>query len=285
MAIKLMIDSASDITKEQAEELGVMLMSMPIAIGDEEYFDGVDITPRNFYEKLIESNELPRTSQVSPYRFEEVFEEQTAKGNEVVAILLSSKLSGTYEGAKKSAEKFKDKVFVIDSMSASVGERMLLEYALRLVKEGLSAKEIADKLEEIKGKVRIMAVVDTLKYLKKGGRISTATAIAGEMLSIKPVVALVDGKVKMVGKAMGSRKANNLLNQIVESNGGIDFSLPFGTIWSGLNDSMLQKYINDSAHLWQDSVKEVPSYPIGATIGTHVGPGAVGVAFFAVKPV
>lgn len=281
MATKIMIDSASDITKKQADEMGVLFMPMIINIGDQEYYDGVDITAVEFYEKLIESNDLPKTSQISPYRFEEAFEEVTKNGDELVVILLSSKLSGTYEGARKTAEKFKGKVFVIDSMSAAIGERLLLDYALRLLDAGFDAQQISKELEEVKGRIRIMAVIDTLKYLKKGGRISAATAFAGELLSIKPVVALIDGKVKMVGKAMGSKKGNNLLNQMVKENGGIDFSMPFGTIWSGLDSAMLDKYIRDSAYLWQDETEDVAKFPIGATIGTHVGPGAVGVAFFA----
>lgn len=283
MAIKLMIDSASDITKKEADKMGVYFIPMVITIGDREYFDGVDITAAEFYEKLVENTELPKTSQISPYRFEEAFEELTENGDELVVILLSSKLSGTYDGAKKAAERFKDKVFVVDSMSAAIGERLLLDYALQLVKDGLSAKAVAQKLDEVKDKIRIMAVIDTLTYLKKGGRISATTAFAGKLLSVKPVVALVDGKVKMVGKAMGSRNANNLLNKLVAESGGIDFSMPFGTIWSGLDSALHDKYVRDSAHLWQSEVGAVPKYIIGATIGTHVGPGAVGVAFFAKK--
>ncbi|MBQ7879978.1 MAG: DegV family protein [Clostridia bacterium] len=283
MAVRLMIDSASDITKKEADKLGVYFIPMVITIGDKEYFDGVDITANEFYEKLVENAELPKTSQISPYRFEEAFEEITRGGDELVVILLSSKLSGTYDGAKQAAEKFKDKVFVVDSMSAAIGERLLLDHALRLVKDGLSAKAIAEKLDEVKEKIRIMAVIDTLTYLKKGGRISATTAFAGKLLSVKPVIAVVDGKVKMAGKAMGSRNANNLLNKLVAESGGIDFSMPFGTIWSGLDSALHDKYVRDSAHLWQNEVDEVPKYPIGATIGTHVGPGAVGVAFFAKK--
>ena len=281
MATKIVIDSASDLTKEQAEQLGVIFLPMSITIGDEEFYDGVDITAHEFYEKLIESADLPKTSQVAPYLFEEVFEEQVKLGNEVVVLTISSKLSGTFEGATRSAQKFNGKVFVVDTLSCAVGERLLLLHALSLLEQGWSASEIANEIEKVKGRIRLMAVVDTLKYLKKGGRISTATAIAGEVLSIKPVVALVDGKVKMIGKAMGSRKANNLLNQMVVSNGGIDFSMPCGTIWSGLDSSLHDKYVRDSASLWQGQVEQVPSYRIGATIGTHVGPGAVGVAFFA----
>ena len=126
-----------------------------------------------------------------------------------------------------------------------------------------------------------MAMLGTLEYLKKGGRISKAVAFVGNLLSIKPVVGLVDGEVKMIGKAMGSKKGNNLLTKLVGEKGGIDFSMPYGTIWSGLERTVLDKYIKDSSALWADHVDDVPAYIVGSTIGTHVGPGAVGVAFFA----
>ena len=130
-----------------------------------------------------------------------------------------------------------------------------------------------------KNKINIIAIVNTLEYLKKGGRISSAVAFAGSMLSIKPVLSVVDGKVELIGKAMGSKKATNHLNRIVEEK-GIDFSMPYGVFWAGLDRSVLDKYIKDSAALWQDYTDNIPAYILGGTIGTHVGPGAVGVAFF-----
>lgn len=281
MAIKIMIDSASDISMTEAEKLGVTMIPMVITFNDEDYYDGVDLLPLEFYEKLIESDVLPKTGQVTPYRFEEAMTKLTANGDEVIVITISSKLSGTYAAAVQAAEKFGGRVFVVDSLNAAIGERLLCEYALRLVKEGkLSAKEIAAELEEKKRKIRLMAVLGTLEYLKKGGRISAAVAFAGEVLSLKPVIAVVEGEVKLVGKAMGSRKGNNLLNTLVEKSGGIDFSMPYGTVWSGLDKTMLEKYVKDSAKLWEYATDQIPAYIIGATIGTHVGPGAIGVAFF-----
>lgn len=281
MAIKILIDSASDINKEEATKLGIEMIPMVISFGEEEFEDGITLLPRQFYEKLIESVDMPKTSQVNPFKFEEKFEELTKDGSEVIAITISSKLSNTFNSAKKAAEKFEGKVHVVDSMSACIGERLLCYYALQLIKENkLSTQEIVDELNTKKSKINVMAAINTLKYLKKGGRISALTAFAGEMLSIKPVVALVKGEVKMIGKAMGSKKANNLLNQIVEQKGGIDFNMPFGAIWSGLERTTLDKYIEDSSSLWKDYAKEVPAFILGGTIGTHIGPGAVGVAFF-----
>ena len=231
MAIRILIDSAADIGKAEAEKMNVIMLPMIISFGAEDYYDGVNLSPKQFYEKLIESDTLPKTSQVTPYRFEEAFKKYTENGDELIVITISSKLSGTYEGAKQAAENFKDKVYVVDSMNAAIGERLLCEYALRLIEQGKTAKEIVAILEEEKSKINVMAVLGTLEYLRKGGRISAAVAFAGEVLSLKPVVAVVDGEVKLVGKALGSKKGNNLLNRLVQEKGGIDFTKPYGTIF------------------------------------------------------
>lgn len=279
MAVKLIIDSASDIVQSEADEMGVVLLPMQIRFGDEEFLDGVNLSHEQFYEKLIESTELPKTSQINPVIFEEAFEEVAKNGDEVVVITISSKLSGTYASAKQASKNFEEKVFVVDSLNACVGERLLFEVALKLVKEGKNASEIAEKLNQIKGKINVIAMLDTLKYLRKGGRISSLVAFSGELFSIKPVVAVLNGEVKLVGKAVGSKKGNNLLNTLVEKK-GIDFDMPYAVVYSGLDDTLLKKYIKDSEHLWKDKVANLPSYMIGSTIGTHIGPGAIGVAFF-----
>lgn len=282
--IKVLIDSASDITQEEAEKKGIYMIPLEVRFGEDVYLDGVNLLPQQFLEKLVESNELPKTSQINEYRWTEQFEKLTADGSQVIAITISSKLSGTYNSAKMAAKKFPHQVFVIDSLSAATGERVLCDYALRLIAEGKAANEIAEELETKKKKLQVIAVVDTLKYLRKGGRISTLTAFAGELLSIKPVISVINGEVKLVGKAMGSKKSNNLLMQLVEKVGGIDFEMPYGLIFSGYRDEYLRKYLEDSASLWQEhvtNIKDIPVYMYGSTIGTHVGPNALGVAFFA----
>ena len=280
--IKILVDSACDLEQSDAQALGVSLLPLQIRFGEEEFLDGVTLSHRAFFEKLVETNTLPQTSQINEYRFEEAFSELTEDGSEVIAITLSSKLSGTHACAVKAAKKFGGKVHVVDSLNACIGERVLLEYAVRLVKEGrLGAAEIAAELDEKKGKIQLLAVLDTLQYLRKGGRISSVTAIAGEMLSIKPVISVVRGEVKLVGKAMGSKKGNNLLTKLVSDCGGIDFTMPYVLGYSGLSDEFLQKYIRDSEALWKEHTDHVPYYLIGSTIGTHVGPGAIAVAFFA----
>lgn len=280
--VKILVDSASDIEVSDAKKLGVSLIPMVLRFGNEEFRDGVDLTNRQFFEKLIEGDDLPQTSQITAYRFEEAFAELTADGSEVIAVTLSSKLSGTYNGAVQAAKKFGGKVFVVDSLNASVGERLLCEYAVRKVNGGgMTAAQIAAELDRKKHDINLLAVLGTLKYLKKGGRISAVTAITGEMLSIKPVISIVKGEVKMVGKAMGSKKGNNLLMQLVEKCGGIDFDMPYALAYSGLSDEFLKKYLADSESLWKGKTEHIPSYLIGSTIGTHIGPNAIAVAFFA----
>lgn len=280
--IKLMADSACDLEQTEADALGIALMPLSIRFGSEEYWDGVTLSHREFFEKLIETDEIPQTSQISDYRFEEAFASLTADGSEVIAVTLSSKLSGTHACAVRAAKKFPGKVYVVDSMNACLGERILVDYALRLIREGnLSAPEIAAELDEKKNKIQLLAVLDTLKFLRKGGRISTVTAFAGEMLSIKPVISVVKGEPKLIGKAMGSKKGNNLLNRLVDECGGVDFTMPYVLGYSGLSEDFLMKYLHDSEHLWKDYTDHVPYYLIGSTIGTHVGPNAIAVAFFA----
>ncbi len=278
--IKLLVDSASDIDLTEARDLGIELIPMLITIGEKEYSDGVDLSHKEFFEKLIESDELPQTSQINECRFDERFSALTANGDDVIAIVLSSKLSGTYDCVCRAAQKYDGKVRVVDSLNASAGERILCMHAVKLINEGrLSAAEIVDELNIKKTKIRFLALLGTLEYLKKGGRISSVVAFAGEMFSIKPVVSVTDGEVKLVGKAMGSKRGSNLLSQFIDKY-GVNFDMPFALVYSGLTDEFLTKYITDSEKLWVGKTDYLPKYLIGSTIGTHIGPGAIGVAFF-----
>ena len=280
MSIKILIDSASDITKEEAKNYGIELIPLIVNIEGKDYFDGVDLNANEFYEKLVECNEIPKTSQITPSRFIEKIDEMLLNDDQILIITLSSKLSGTYSSAVIASLEYLGKVFVVDSLSATIGERLLCEYALKLIQEGLTINQIIGKLNIEKNKINIIAMVNTLEFLKKGGRISSAALIASELFSIKPVLSLIDGEIKMIGKAIGSKKGNNLLNKLITNKGGINFNKPYGVVWSGFNDSVLKKYIQDCNHLWKDHTDIIPSYIIGSTIGTHVGPGVIGFAFF-----
>ena len=277
MQVKIITDSASDILQTEAAVLGVTVLPIKIIFKDGEYFDGVTINNEEFYKKLIESDEFPKTSQISPYEFEQEFKKH--KDKEVIVITLSKHLSGCYQSAILASKAYPN-VHVIDSENVTIGQQILVKYALKLLSEGKSAKEVVDAIELAKKDLCVVALLNTLEYLKKGGRISATTAFVGTILSIKPVVAVIDGKVEMICKARGSKNGNNMLRKIVAENGGIDESLPYKVAYAGLSDSLMKKYLEDSKDLYNADIKDVPFGVIGATIGTHIGPGAVAVAFF-----
>lgn len=278
MSVRIIIDSTADVAANLRSRFTILPLTL--RFGDEEYKDGVDITSQEFYEKLVESDVMPSTSQATPYQFTEVFREAVDAGDTAVALTVSSKLSGTWQSAMMAAEDFPGKVFVVDSRSVAIGSGILAEYALELVDQGMEAKEIADRLTIERENVHVLAMVNTLEYLKRGGRVSKSVAFAGELLSIKPVIAIRDGEVAIVGKARGSRAANNLLVKEIENAGGVDFFKPVMLGYTGMSDAMLQKYIRDSASLWEGHLEELRTTIVGSVIGTHAGPGAVAVAFF-----
>lgn len=282
MSLRIVIDSASDLTKEKADALGLDYMPLKTIFGDEEYLDGVTLSHHAFYEKLIESGVFPTTSQVPPHEFEKKFKEIREAGDSAVVITLSSLLSGTYQSAHLALEGFEDCIRLVDSKNICIGEQNLVMYAVRLRDQGLSAEEIAAKLEEKKKKICVLALFDTLEYLKRGGRLSSTAAWAGNLLSIKPVISVEKGEVVILGKARGSKNGNNLLIQQIAAHGGIDFSMPYCLGYTGLEDSMLKKYVKDSTGIWEGKVaaEDIPVSTVGSTIGTHAGPGAIAVSFF-----
>ena len=278
MNVRIIIDSSADTTPEIRKQCTVVPLTL--RFGDTEYIDGVTIDHRTFYEMLIESDTLPTTSQASPDAFAQVFQQVVDAGEEAVVLTLSSKLSGTYQSACIAAMDFPERIHVVDSLNVAIGTGILAELAVSMVREGKDAKTVAAALTEARERICVLAMLDTLEYLKKGGRISKTVAFAGELLSIKPVVAIADGAISMLGKARGSRQANNLLVKEIEKAGGVDFSKPVLLGYTGLSDVLLEKYITDSATLWQELGHKPHTTPIGSIIGTHAGPGAVAAAFF-----
>ncbi len=276
--ITIITDSASDIS--QNNNKGVTVLPMTITFGEENYEDGVSLTPDNFYMKLIESSALPKTSQVSPYAFGQAYENSLKSADYVIVITLSSKLSGTYQSACIAADDYDGRVFVIDSENVTVGEQILIDYALSLIDKGIEVNTIVSQLNTIKKRIHLVALLDTLEYLKKGGRISSGAAFLGNVLSIKPVIAIVDGEVSFLGKARGSKQGNNFLIQQVDTYGGIDYSLPVLLGYTGCSTVLMDKYIKDSSSLWEGRIPVPDIIQVGATIGTHIGPGGIAVAFF-----
>ena len=277
MGVRIIVDSTVDVPAGIKNQL--LTVPLSIAFGDEIYVDGVTISHKEFYEKLIECDVLPKTSQANPDAFMSVYDEITAADDEAVVLTVSAKLSGTCQSAMLAAQEYSN-IHVVDTHSVAIGSGILAELALYYRARGMKAAEIAARLTEDRKNIRIVALLDTLEYLKKGGRISSAVAFAGGLLAIKPVVGVTDGDINILGKARGSRQGNNLLVQQIEIAGGVDFEKPVLLGYTGLSDHLLRKYVEESACLWQDSVEELPYTMIGSTIGTHVGPGAIAVAFF-----
>lgn len=280
MSVRIITDSASDMSPAEHPALAVLPLS--VTFGTDVYMDGIDIDHQRFYEMLVERDELPKTGQVNPYAFSQAIAEAREAGDEAVIITVGAKLSGTNQSARTAlAEAPGGDVYVVDSNNVTLGERVLVEYALRLVNEGRSAAQIAAAVEAVRDRVVVIGLLETLEYLVRGGRLSAAAGAVGTLLNVKPVVAVEDGLIVQLGKARGSKSGRNLLNQKVEKAGGIDFSMPLALGYTGLSDAVLKKYIEDSAALWAGHTEgELPVHTIGATIGTHVGPGAVAVAFF-----
>lgn len=277
MNVRIIIDSSVDVAERFRQD--VKIVPLTIHFGEEELIDGLTIDKQRFYERLVECDELPRTSQANPTAFQKVFEEVTQAGEEAVVITLSSELSGTFQSACLAVQDY-DNIYVVDSKNAAIGSGILTEYAIACAKKGMSAREIAEELERKKEDVCLIALLDTLEYLKRGGRISKTVAFAGGVLNIKPVVTIQDGKVEVIGKARGSRQGNNLLVEKIQESGGIDFDMPILLGYTGLSDALLKKYMEDSRDLWQEQAESLDSTLVCSVIGTHVGPGVVAAAFF-----
>ena len=212
---RIIIDSTIDLPEQYRRQ--VHIVPLTIHFGTEELLDGVDIDRQRFYERLVESDVLPTTSQPSPDAFAQLFDQVEAAGDSAVVLTISHKLSGTYQSACIAAEG-RERIFVVDTMSASIGSGILARYAID--NAHLPAGELAALLERRRQDVCIIGLVDTLEYLKKGGRISKTAAFAGGLLNIHPVLTLTDGEVTIIGKARGSRQGNNLLVQKIHESGG-----------------------------------------------------------------
>ena len=281
MAVKLICDSACDLSQSEAKELDIIVLPLKTNIDGVEYLDGVTLSPQEFYDKLESCKELPTTSQLSPAEFEDVFRPAVENGDEVVVVALSSKLSGTLQSAVIAASELSGSIWIVDSENVTIGQQILLRYAVRLRDMGLTAREIADRLNRVKSRICLLARMDTLEYLVRGGRLSKTAGFAGAILNIKPVISAVDGEIKVLGKARGSRQSDNMLTDFIRKKGGIDFDMPVMLAYSGTDDALLKGYIDNSRALWEGHLDSLPVTMIGSTISTHAGPGAIAVAFFA----
>ncbi len=274
--IRILVDSSSDYSIEEIRQKGFDLVPISIAIGEKSYVDGFDMGRDEFYEILQKSSDFPKTSQPSPQAFLDIFEDVKAKGDELIGIILSSELSGTFQTAQMAKNMVGyDKIYLIDSRSATYTIKVMADYALQLRNEGKAAPEIVRKLEAIKSRVKVLAALNTLEFLGRGGRISKAAAAIGDLANIKPIITVtVEGGIGILGKCLGKNKAIMSIIRHMEEL-GVDNRFPSYTIYSYGDENCVA--FEDKLH--REGIRTANRLQIGSTIGTHIGPGAFGIVF------
>jgi len=273
--IRIITDSSAEFSALDQKELAIEQIPLSIAFGDEVFWDRVDLSPTKFYEKLKSVHYMPKTSQPSPEAFREVFRKYLEQGDEIVGIFVSAKVSGTFQSAVIAAQELEGEIHLVDSKNGSLGLNVLVREAVKMRALGHTAKEIKNGITALTKRVQLVVVLETLKYLKKGGRISAATAIAGGMLGIKPIVGAVDGKVEAIGKARGQKGAFQFAMEWLQKHPPeAHASFVFGYTD---NIEPAKELIRQLGY----QLRQVICCEIGAVIGTYAGTGAVGFAYIA----
>lgn len=274
--VRIITDSSCDIDLETAASMGIEVIPIQVHFGDESFDSGVDITNEVFYQKLKNAVKLPTTTQLTPHTFEEVFNRAVENGDEVVGMFISRELSGTYSNAVTVAKSINpNRIFIVDTLNTTFALALLLNEAVKMRDSGLSAKEIHAKITDLVPRVCLFASIDTLKYLKMGGRLSAGAAIVGGILGICPIISVKNGKVEAVGKARGRAAANKFIEDKIREIGiSSDYCVSFGNSDAPEIGKQTEKYFSELI-----GKREIVRTQIGCIIGTHVGPGASGLAF------
>lgn len=276
--IRIITDSSSDLDLDAAVQMQVDIIPIHIYFGETEYIDRQTLSVSEFYNKLTTVDKLPTTSQIPPIQFYQTFQPYVEAGDEIVGIFLSSQLSGTFQSAIAAKQMLHtDKIFLVDSLNAALGQHLQVQIAVRLREQGLSAAEIATQLTQLSKKTRLIACMKTMKYLQMGGRVSAATAKIGGILGITPIISLNDGKVEVIGKVRGHKTAFRWIQQHLDKEPADErYPVVFSHAANLAGRDELVQTLNDSLpnqdYLYCD---------LGSTIGTHIGPGAVGLAYIA----
>lgn len=277
MGIRIVTDSTADITTDEAGRLGISVVALKTVFDDGVYRDGIDLTPEDFYRKQAASKNLPTTTQPTPHDFEELFRQALSQGEQVVAILISGVLSGTVQSALIAKQNCGDgDISVIDSGTTTIGLRILVDLAIQMRDRGAAAADIVETVEREKNRVSLYAVVDTLEYLKKGGRLSRTAALAGTLLDVKPLIALREGVLGVKSKVRGLRNAQKEVLKIASAE-GIDMDRPVCIGYTGDRNGFEPFRLLAEEAL---GGKRPLVSTIGSVIGTHVGPGAAAIAYF-----
>lgn len=275
MAVRIITDSTSDIAPGEQKTLGIEIVPLLVRFGQEEFVDGVTLTSRQFYDRLKRGGDLPATAQVSPERFERVFQKY-GEEDEIVGIFLSSELSGTYQSALLAKKMLnRENIRLIDSRSVTFALGLLVYEAVRLRDRGCSAAEICDRITALTGRLRFYAVVDTLEYLRRGGRLSSASALVGTVLHVKPVITLKNGLVEAIDRQRGRGAALESVARLVRQDPpDPEYPVLFGDsvapeMTDRLKETLRGCYAPENSRTLE----------LGAVVGTHAGPGSAGLAY------
>lgn len=274
--IRILVDSSTDFTMAEVKGKNLYHVPLTISLNGKDYLSGEDLTSDQFYELLTTGEDFPKTSQPSPQAFAEIFEKAKESGEEIICVLLSSALSGTCQSAHLAKDMVDyDGIYIVDSMTATIMTRVIVDYGLQLIAQGKSAPEVVDALESIKSKVKVAAGIDTLEYLYRGGRLNKAAATIGELANLKPVITVTEkGTVSILGKCIGKNKALQFILKTLNSK-ELNPAFPLYTVYAcgsenteKLEEKLAAEGYNVDARL-----------QLGSTIGAHVGPGAFGIIY------
>lgn len=274
--IRILVDSSTDFSMEEVKNKNLYHVPLTISLNGQDYLSGEDLTSDQFYELLTAGEDFPKTSQPSPQAFAQIFEQAKEKGEEIICVLLSSALSGTCQSATIAKDMVDyDGIYIVDSLTATIMTRVIVDYGLLLINQGKSANEITEALNDLKSKVKVAAGLDTLEYLYRGGRLNKAAATIGELANLKPVISVTEeGTVSVIGKCLGKNKA---LQFILKTLNGkeLNAEFPLYTVYAygSENTEKLEEKLAAEGYTISARLQ------LGSTIGAHVGPGAFGIIY------
>ncbi len=277
MGIRIVIDSTSDVTDEIIEKYNLKMVPLTVNFENGSFLDKIELNSKDFFDKLEKAEKLPTTTLISPGAFVEIFSEILMEGDQVLGIFLASELSGTHDSARMAKEMIgSDDIHIIDTRSVCLGSFALILEAIELVEQGKAIEEIVEELNKLKENIVAVAALDTLKYLEKGGRLSKGQAVVGSLLNIKPIIEIKEGKLAVIEKIRGKNKTIKWFDEWIEKN-NYDLTDKTLLLFHGraydqlkiLRETIEEKY----------KIKNIIEQEIGAVIGTHAGPGVLGIGF------
>lgn len=278
MAVRIITDSSSDFSFSKQNDWNIDILPLRVYFGEDEYLDGRDLTREKFYQLLSEASELPKTVQITPIQFEDFLRPYVEAGDEIVILPISKEMSGTYNSALLAKEQFPGApIYVVNTLNVTFALALLVDLAVKMRDEGLDARTIAGRLDELKDRVKLYAVIGDLKYLRLGGRLSSASAVVGTLLGVKPIICIREGKVIGIDKARGMKAGYRSVVSYAQKE-GIDKNYPIYFGHSNIPSAMKEL---EAAAAESLTLGEVHEIDIGPIVGTHAGPGATGIAFIA----